>query len=103
MLSPFEVLGDPETNKVTTTMGNETNPFDLTELFIVFRHVIYGASAIVAICGLFVILFIRKNDRLLSEQKGKVTKAIVIVWLASSAVTLFNLLKAFLDGLFGFA
>jgi len=103
MLSPFDVLGDPDTNKVVTKLGDGASPFDLSEIFIVLRHVIYGASAIVAVSGLIVLLFIKKNDRLLAEQKGKVTKAVAIVWLAASAVTLFNVLKAALDGLFGFA
>ena len=103
LTSPFGVLGDPDTNKVVTNVGDGSAPLRLTEVFIFLRHLIYGASAIVAVSGLIVLLFFKKNDRLLAEQKAKVTKAIAVVWLAASAVTLFNILKAFLDGLFGFA
>lgn len=101
--SPFEILGNPDTNDVIVQIGSGgESAFVLTDIAIVIRTVIYGGAAVTALASLCALLLVRKNDKLLAEKKAAVMHKVLIVWLASSAVTVFDILKGFLDGLFGF-
>lgn len=101
--SPFEILGNSDTNNVIVQMGStEESSFMLTDIAVILRTVIYGGAAVTALVSLCALLLIRKNDRLLAEKKAALMHKVLIVWLASSAVTIFNIYKGLLDGLFGF-
>lgn len=101
--SPFEILGGTDTNNVVVQIGSGgDSAFALTDIAVILRNIIYGGAAVTTLVSLCVLLMVRKNDKLLAEKKAAVMNKVLIVWLASSAVTVFNLYKGFLDGLFGF-
>ena len=101
--SPFEIL-DSDTNNVIVKLasGGEAS-FALTDIAVILRTIIYGGAAVTALTSLCTLLLVRKNDKLLAEKKAAIMHKVLIVWLASSAVTIFNIFKGLLDGLFGFA
>lgn len=102
--NPFDILGDPDTNKVETTLGVDGKAaFSLTDIAVLLKAFIVYGGFVTAVAALITMLFIRKNDKLTAEKKEHITRILVIIWLAGSAPTLFNILKSFLDGLFGFA
>jgi len=104
IFSPFEILGGSDTNDVVVQMGSTgESTFSLTDIAVILRTVIYGGAAVTALVSLCTLLLIRKNDRLLAEKKAALMHKVLIVWLASSAVTIFNIYKGLLDGFFGFA
>lgn len=101
--SPFEILGNSDTNNVIVQIGSGgESSLALTDIAVILRTVIYGGAAVTALASLCILLLVRKNDRLLAEKKSEITHKILIVWLTSSAVTIFNIFKSLLDGLFGF-
>jgi len=101
--SPFEILGNPDTNNVIVQIGSGESSFSLTDIAVILRTIIYGGAAVTALASLCTLLLVRKNDKLLAEKKAAITHKVMVVWLASSAVTIFNIFKGLLDGLFGFA
>lgn len=101
--SPFEILGNSDTNDVIVQIGSGgESSFALTDIAVIMRTVIYGGAAVTALASLCTLLLVR-NNKLLSEKKAALMHKLLIVWLASSAVTIFNILKGLLDSLFGFA
>lgn len=102
--SPFEILGNSDTNNVIVQLGSGgESSFTLADIAVILRTIIYGGATVTALVSLCTLLLIRKNDRLLAEKKAAVVHKVLIVWLASSAVTIFNIYKGILDGFFGFA
>ena len=102
--SPFEILGNSDTNDVIVQIGSGgESSFALTDIAVIMRTVIYGGAAVTSLVSLSILLLVRNNSKLLSEKKAALMHKLLIVWLASSAVTIFNILKGLLDGLFGFA
>jgi len=101
--SPFDILGNKETNKVETTLGIEgETTFSLTDIAVLFKATILYGGIVLTIAAAIALLFIRNNDKIVKEKKDRITHIILIIWLAGSAPTLFNILKSFFDGLFGF-
>ena len=101
--SPFDILGDSGGNHVETNIGVQgTNQFSLADIGIVLQQFILFAGVVTTIASLVILLFIRNNTKLLAEKKQGIIHKLFIIWLSASAVTLFNILKSFLDGIFGF-
>lgn len=101
--SPFEILGNSDTNDVIVQIGlGGKSSFALTDIAVIMRTVIYGGAGVTALVSLSILLLVRNNIKLLSDKKTALMHKLLIVWLASSAVTILNILKDLLDGLFGF-
>jgi len=72
----------------------------LTDMAILLRRFIIGAGVVMFIVCLISILLIRNNERMYEEAKNKIIRILVIVWLASSAVTIFTILMNLSSGIF---
>lgn len=96
--SPFDILGDSGTNNVESQIGS----FALTDIAVILRTFIIGGATVTSIISLILMLYVKKNTRIIEEKKAAITSRLLYVWLASSAVPLFTLLKLILDELFGF-
>ena len=99
--SPFSILGND--NNVTVDLGvDETSKFSLSDIAVLCKAVILYGGILMALASLILLLFIRNNDRMFGEHKERITRILLIIWLAGSSVTIFNLLKTFMDTIFGF-
>lgn len=99
--APFEILG--ESNNVEYKLGVEgTTLFSIADIAAVFQSIIFYGGFVTAIGMGILLLFTKNNEKLYGERKQAIMHKIFIIWLAASAVSIFNLLKSFLDGTFGF-
>lgn len=90
---PFDILNDSSRNVV------ETLPI-MVDTGILLRRFIIGAGVVMFIVGLIAILLIRNNERMYEETKSKIMRVLLIIWLAANAVTIFNVIKGVIDGIF---
>ena len=96
--APFEILSE-NTGVDTYTGGNDTG-LNLAEIGILVRKFTVYGGIVTVLAGLIAILLIRSNEKIYSEEKSRIMTRIFIIWLTISAVTLFNIVKSILDGVF---
>lgn len=97
---PFSILGSD--NNVITEIGAGANQFSFADIGALLKNIIfYGGIVSVIFVGLLM-LFTKGNEKMYTERKQQIMHKLLIIWLASAAVTLFNILKMILDGVFGF-
>ena len=101
--SPFEILGNQQTNMPHEYIGTSANAgLHLVEIVHIMRTSIPYIAVIMTLISLGAIMIISKNDKLLAEEKKNITDRLKIVLYAAVAVDFFNLLKLILDEAFQF-
>lgn len=97
---PMEILntqskiwdsGDANDQKITGVIG---------DVGVIGIRFIIGAGVILFIICLISILFIRNDVKMLDQKKKEITKIVVTIWLAASAVTIFSTIYALLNNIF---
>lgn len=100
--SPFGILGDKSTNIVKSELGIDgTVKFSFTDMGFGLQTVIFYGGLITSILSAILLLFFRGNEKQIAEHKRNICHKLLIIWLAASAVTIFNILKIFMDDIFG--
>lgn len=94
---PFEILS-PKTNQDGELLNQLVAPAIIKDTGILLRRFIIGAGVVIFIACLISILLIRNNERMYEEKKNKAIRVLVIVWLAESAITIFNIVQGFIEG-----
>lgn len=98
---PFKILS--ESNTVTTELGIEgTSQFSFAEIGFLLQNIVFYGGLVTVIGVGILLLFTKGNEKTYTERKQQIIHKLFLIWLAASAVTLFNFLKMILDGVFGF-
>lgn len=96
--APFDIIS--QDTGVDTYTGGAGTGLDLAEIGILIRKFIIYGGIVTVLAGLIAIIFIRSNEKMYSEEKSRIMTRILIIWLSISAVTIFNIVKGVLEGLF---
>lgn len=91
---PMDILYASDANNIPTLSS-----LDFVEIFMLIKTVIFIVALISIAFSLIGMLYIH-NANMIAEKKKDITHKLWIVFLASSAVFLFNTLKNFFDTFF---
>lgn len=100
---PFDILAGDNAVKIDFGSGKAGDAqFSMAEIAQILRILIVYGAVLGIIGAAIAMLFIHRDQRLMGEYKQDIMHKLGMVFLACSAVTLFNFLKLFLDSLFGY-